>query len=108
MLLMWGCLIAVAITFPLVFGWLHFRPVRGDLSLYEAVAFGFPAFRFPHDSLIAFFLFHGLARVARDLACLGSCTPRVFLRYPWARHHGQLMNVHEYLTTTGRSIDNPS
>src|SRR6476469_7852811 len=37
MLIMWGCLIAVAITFPLVFGWLHFRPVPGDLSLYEAV-----------------------------------------------------------------------
>jgi hypothetical protein len=26
MLIMWGCLIAVAITFPLVFGWLYFRP----------------------------------------------------------------------------------
>lgn len=60
MLIMWGCLVAVAITFPLVFGWLHFRPVPGDLSLYEAVAFGFPAFQFPHDSAIAFFLFHGL------------------------------------------------
>jgi len=60
MLIMWGCLIAVAITFPLVFGWLHFRPVPGDLSLYEAVAFGFPAFRFPHDSWVAFGLFHGL------------------------------------------------
>ena len=60
LLIMWGCLIAVAITFPLVFGWLHFRPVPGDLSLYEAVAFGFPAFRFPHDSMVAFFLFHGL------------------------------------------------
>ena len=52
MLIMWGCLLAVAITFPLVFGWLHFRPVPGDLSLYEAVAFGFPAFRFPHDSVV--------------------------------------------------------
>jgi hypothetical protein len=50
----------VAITFPLVFGWLHFRPVPGDLSLYEAVAFGFPAFRFPHDSVMAFVMFHGL------------------------------------------------
>ncbi len=60
LLIMWGCLIAVAITFPLVFGWLHFRPVPGDLSLYEAVVFGFAAFRFPHDSVIAFFLFHGL------------------------------------------------
>jgi hypothetical protein len=60
LLIMWGCLIAVAITFPLVFGWLHFRPVPGDLSLYEAVVFGFPAFRFPHESATAFFLFHGL------------------------------------------------
>lgn len=60
LLIMWGCVIAVAITFPLVFGWLHFRPVPGDLALYEAVVFGFPAFRFPHDSVAAFFLFHGL------------------------------------------------
>ena len=60
LLIMWGCLIAVAITFPLVFGWLHFRPVAGDLSLYEAVIFGFPLFRFPHASVVAFFLFHGL------------------------------------------------
>ena len=52
MLIMWGCLLAVAITFPLVFGWIHFRPVPGDLSLYEAVVFGFPAFRFPHDSVV--------------------------------------------------------
>ncbi|OQX66649.1 MAG: hypothetical protein B6A08_19445 [Sorangiineae bacterium NIC37A_2] len=60
LLIMWGCILAVAITFPLVFGWLHFRPVPGDLSLYEAMVFGFPAFRFPHDSAVAFFLFHGL------------------------------------------------
>lgn len=60
MLIMWGCLIAVAITFPLVFGWIYFRPVPEDLALYEAVLFGFPAFRFPHGSAVAFFLFHGL------------------------------------------------
>ncbi|MEO8178885.1 MAG: MFS transporter [Deltaproteobacteria bacterium] len=60
LLIMWGCLLAVAITFPLVFGWLHFSPVPGDLSRYEAVIFGFSAFRFPHDSLLAFLLFHGL------------------------------------------------
>jgi hypothetical protein len=60
LLIMWGTLIAVAITFPLVFGWLYFRPVAGDVALYEAVVFGFPAFRFPHASIVAFFLFHGL------------------------------------------------
>jgi hypothetical protein len=60
LLIMWGCVIAVAITFPLVFGWLHFRPVPGDLALYEAMIFGFPAFRFRHDSWLGFLLFHGL------------------------------------------------
>lgn len=59
-LIMWGCLLAVAITFPLVFGWLYFRPVPGDLALYEAMVFGFPAFRFPHASIVGFLLFHGL------------------------------------------------
>jgi hypothetical protein len=60
LLIMWGCLLAVAITFPLVFGWLHFRPVPGDLAQYQAVVFGFPAFSFPHESLVGFLLFHGL------------------------------------------------
>lgn len=60
LLIMWGCGLAVAITFPLVFGWLHFRPVPGDLDRYEAVLFGFPAFRFPHQSALGFLLFHGL------------------------------------------------
>jgi hypothetical protein len=60
LLIMWGCILAAAITFPLVFGWLHFQPVPGDLALYEAVIFGFPSFRFPHASAAGFFLFHGL------------------------------------------------
>jgi len=60
LLIMWGCILAVAITFPLVFGWLYFQPVSGDLSLYELVIFGFPAFRFPHGSALAYFMFHGL------------------------------------------------
>src|SRR5690606_11294968 len=31
-LIMWGCIIAAAITFPLVFGWIHFETVPGDLE----------------------------------------------------------------------------
>jgi hypothetical protein len=60
LLIMWGCLSAVAITFPLVFGWLYFRPVPEDLALYEVVVFGFPTMRFPHESFLAFLMFHGL------------------------------------------------
>lgn len=59
-LIMWGCILAVAITFPLVFGWLHFRPVPGNLDLYEAMVFGFPTFRFEHAAPVAFLMFHGL------------------------------------------------
>ena len=60
MLIMWGCLVAIVITFPLVFGWLCFRPVPSDLALYEMVVFGFPAIRFPHASAVAVLMFHGL------------------------------------------------
>jgi hypothetical protein len=59
-LIMWGVIIAVAITFPLVFGWLHFETVPGQLDWYRAYLFGFPTFTFPVDSIIAFFAFHGL------------------------------------------------
>jgi hypothetical protein len=60
LLIMWGCILAAAITFPLVFGWLYFRPVAGDLGSYRLVVFGFPAFSFPVASFVAGILFHGL------------------------------------------------
>jgi len=60
MFIMWGTLLAAAITFPLVFGWLHFASVPDDPTLYRAVVFGFPTFTFPIESLFGFMLFHGL------------------------------------------------
>jgi hypothetical protein len=60
MLLMWGCILAFAITIPLVFGWLHFETVPGQMELYRVFFFGFPAFSFPTESLVGFLLFHGL------------------------------------------------
>jgi hypothetical protein len=59
-LIMWGCLIAAAITFPLVFGWIHFETLPDDLSWYRAYVFGFLAAEFPIDSWFAFVMFHGL------------------------------------------------
>jgi hypothetical protein len=59
-LIMWGCILAAAITFPLVFGRVHFRTVPGDLTRYTVFVFGFPTFSFPHASLIGLLLFHGL------------------------------------------------
>jgi len=58
--LLWGGIIGIAITFPLVFGWLHFEHIPGDLHTYQAYVFGFPTFTFYVESLIAFVFFHGL------------------------------------------------
>jgi MFS transporter, NNP family, nitrate/nitrite transporter len=58
--LFWGCILAVAITFPLVFGWIHFRTLPGDQLTYVTYLFGFPAGAFRLHTVTAFLLFHGL------------------------------------------------
>jgi NNP family nitrate/nitrite transporter-like MFS transporter len=58
--LFWGCLLAAAITFPLVFGWVHFETPPEAPMTYVAHLFGFPAFRFPIESALGFLIFHGL------------------------------------------------
>lgn len=58
--LFWGCLLAAAITFPLVFGWIAFRSDPNDQLIYVTYLFGFPAGRFHLHTLIAGLLFHGL------------------------------------------------
>jgi MFS transporter, NNP family, nitrate/nitrite transporter len=59
-LIMWGCVLAAAITFPLVWGWIHFETVPGDLHTYRTFVFGIPTQDFPIDSIVAFMIFHGL------------------------------------------------
>ena len=59
-LIMWGCVIAAAITFPLVWGWIHFETVPGRLDLYRTYLFGFPVLTFAIDSVLGFVIFHGL------------------------------------------------
>jgi NNP family nitrate/nitrite transporter-like MFS transporter len=58
--LFWGCLLAVAITFPLVFGWIYFRTPSGDPLTYVTYLFGFPMGSFRLHTVTAFLLFHGL------------------------------------------------
>jgi NNP family nitrate/nitrite transporter-like MFS transporter len=59
-LIMWGCVMAGAITFPLVWGWIHFETVPGNLEMYQAFLFGIPLQQFPVNSPVAFLVFHGL------------------------------------------------
>ena len=58
--LMWGCFLAAAITFPLVWGWIHFKTVAGQIDVYRTYVFGFPVHDFHVESFAAFVIFHGL------------------------------------------------
>jgi hypothetical protein len=58
--IMWGCILAAAITFPLVWGWIHFETVPGHLDTYRTYVFGLPTSEFKLGSAIAFIVFHGL------------------------------------------------
>jgi hypothetical protein len=57
-LIMWGCIVAVAVTVPLVFGWIEFRTEAGNLGWYRLYAFGIPQVAFPIDSVAGFVTFH--------------------------------------------------
>jgi hypothetical protein len=63
-LIMSGCVLAAAITFPLVFGWIHFEHPGNRFDVYRVVFFGFPVQEFPIDSLLGFVVFHGLVWAA--------------------------------------------
>lgn len=58
--IMWGCFLAAAITFPLVWGWIHFETEPGAFDRYRAFLFGIPTSGFRLGSAIAFIVFHGL------------------------------------------------
>ena len=58
--LAWGTMLAVGVTFPLVFGWLHFETPLDDPSLYQVVMFGMKVLQFRHDSPVRFLIFNAL------------------------------------------------
>lgn len=59
-LLFWGCILAVLITFPLVFGWIHFGSAGQDPMTYVTYLFGFPTASFRIRTVWAWLIFHGL------------------------------------------------
>jgi hypothetical protein len=63
--LFWGCLLAAAITFPLVFGWIYFESAPTDQMVYVTYIFGFPVMAFKIRTLLSWVIFHGL-----DIAAL--------------------------------------
>ncbi len=57
-LMAWGCLIAAAVTFPLVFGWVHFEADPTNPALYQSFVLGLHAGTFPANSLVGWVTFH--------------------------------------------------
>ena len=56
----WGCVIALCITFPLVFGWINFTTPLTDQNTYIIQLFGFAVGQVPIHSIAAEVMFHGL------------------------------------------------
>jgi NNP family nitrate/nitrite transporter-like MFS transporter len=59
-MLFWGCMLAVAITFPLVFGWISFQTLPSDQETYVIMVYGFSVQTFRLHTLLAELIFHGL------------------------------------------------
>jgi hypothetical protein len=59
-LISWGCILAGLVTFPLVFGWVHFEADPANPTTYRAFLFGFHAGTFPSTSPVGWMTFHVL------------------------------------------------
>jgi len=58
--LSWGGMLAFAVTFPLVFGWLHFESVPDNAEIYRVFVMGFPVEEFAVHSVSGFLHFNVL------------------------------------------------
>ncbi|MBK6725382.1 MAG: hypothetical protein IPG58_19615 [Acidobacteria bacterium] len=75
-LIMWGCILSAAITFPLVWGWIHFK-LESETG-YKAYVFGFPMQSMDVHSVMAFFTFKALNFTA--LMVLAGCAIAIHRR----------------------------
>jgi len=55
-----GCTLAFAITFPLVFGWIHFESFADNAEMYRVLVFGVPVDSFNVHSFKALVMFNAL------------------------------------------------
>ena len=58
--LFWGVVGATLITFPLTFGWIHFRAAAGTESGYDMYVFGLKTVTFDALTWLGWLTFHGL------------------------------------------------
>jgi len=65
-----GCTLAFAITFPLVFGWVHFESLADNAEMYRVVALGLPVDSFSVHSFKGWVLFN-LLNISGVLVLVG-------------------------------------
>jgi hypothetical protein len=75
-LIMWGCILSALITFPLSWGWVHFK-LEGE-RMYRAYLFGFPTAAMDGRSVLAWVQFHALDFTA--LMVLAGCAIAIHRR----------------------------
>jgi len=68
--LSWGGMLAFALTFPLVFGWIHFETLASDAETYRVFLFGFPLEQFQIHSVQGFLHFN-LLNIAAVVMIVG-------------------------------------
>ncbi len=56
--LSWGGMLAFALTFPLVFGWIHFESLPANAEIYRVFLFGYPVEEFAVHSIRGFLHFN--------------------------------------------------
>jgi hypothetical protein len=71
-LVFWGCVLAALVTFPLVFGWLHFESVGQDAREYRAYVANIGTVTFDARSFVGWVTFH-LLDIAAVLVLGGVC-----------------------------------
>lgn len=59
-LVFWGTMLAAAVTFPLVFGWIHFKSVGQDAARYQLFFANIGMVSFDAKSIIGSLIFHVL------------------------------------------------
>ena len=60
LLVFWGCMLAAVVTFPLVFGWLHFESVGQDAARYRAFVANVGTVTFDARGAFGWLVFHAL------------------------------------------------
>jgi hypothetical protein len=91
-LIAWGSLLAGAVTFPLVFGWLHFDTLPDAPRVYVVRLFDVAVGRFDADSPLRFVLFNLLNLSAVMVIAGASMALRRRLREPGALARQQFGN----------------